>query len=380
MLKMFAFKNFCSFREWTSISMEVNDKVPSSVAKKDGVVFLMGVKGANGSGKTGLLKALSFIAYFIKHSAKENDSSESKDILFDTFFDNNEPAEFYIEFATKENNYIYELSLGKNSVLSEILYKNNKRKTLVFKRELTTVEAKGNNYKTLESLALKNTASILSTAAQLKQSPVEDITEYFKSWLSNVGYAGHRSNVLTVFKAAEILHSDAKFFQFVKDFIKNCDIGVTDIKIERVTRDDGTKNYAPIFIHAHNGKTYKIPHLAESSGTNFLFKNLILYKLAKDRGGLLTLDEFDLYLHPHILPKLLDYFDEDNENGGQFIFTTHNTEILEKLGRYRSYLVNKENNESYGYRLDEVPGEALRNDRAIVPYYNRGDIGGVPKL
>jgi hypothetical protein len=43
-------------------------------------------------------------------------------------------------------------------------------------------------------------------------------------------------------------------------------------------------------------------------------------------------------------------------------------------------LVNKEDNESFAYRLDEIPGDILRNDRPILPAYNDGKIGGIPKL
>ncbi|TOA04168.1 hypothetical protein CGK40_02880, partial [Vibrio parahaemolyticus] len=43
------------------------------------------------------------------------------------------------------------------------------------------------------------------------------------------------------------------------------------------------------------------------------------------------------------------------------------------------YLVNKEDGESYGYRLDEIPGSMIRNDRPITPLYVSGKIGGVPE-
>ena len=43
-------------------------------------------------------------------------------------------------------------------------------------------------------------------------------------------------------------------------------------------------------------------------------------------------------------------------------------------------MVNKEDNESYGYRLDEIPGDIIRNDRSLTQIYKSGKIGGVPKL
>ena len=94
------------------------------------------------------------------------------------------------------------------------------------------------------------------------------------------------------------------------------------------------------------------------------------------------IDEFDIYFHPHILPKLLELFinPEINTRSTQLIFTTHNSEILDKISKYRTYLVNKEYNESYCYRLDEIPGDILRNDRSISKVYNSGKIGGVPRI
>jgi AAA15 family ATPase/GTPase len=71
---------------------------------------------------------------------------------------------------------------------------------------------------------------------------------------------------------------------------------------------------------------------------------------------------------------------EKNINNAQLIFTTHNTDIMDKLGKYRVVLVNKQDNESFLYRLDEIPGDILRNDRSIIPAYKAGKIGGKPRL
>ena len=94
------------------------------------------------------------------------------------------------------------------------------------------------------------------------------------------------------------------------------------------------------------------------------------------------MDEFDTDFHPHMLKKIVSYFDDEklNVHNAQMLFSTHNTNILEYLGKYRTVLINKESSESYGYRLDEIPGDIIRNDRPIAPVYNSGKIGGVPRL
>ncbi len=62
------------------------------------------------------------------------------------------------------------------------------------------------------------------------------------------------------------------------------------------------------------------------------------------------------------------------------IFSTHNAKILDYTKKYRSVLVNKDASESYAYRLDEIPGDIIRNGRSLVSIYNSGKIGGVPRI
>ena len=120
----------------------------------------------------------------------------------------------------------------------------------------------------------------------------------------------------------------------------------------------------------------------ESSGTKSLYVKLASYWKTLTFGGVLVMDEFDINYHPFMLPKLISLFEEEatNPKSSQFIFTSHNTEVIDKLGKYRTYLVNKEDNESYCYRLDEIKGDILRHGRPISPIYKEGKIGGVPKL
>lgn len=94
------------------------------------------------------------------------------------------------------------------------------------------------------------------------------------------------------------------------------------------------------------------------------------------------MDEFDTNLHPDLLPIIIDLFlsQETNPRAAQFIFTSHNLEIIDHLGKYRTVLVGKTESESFCYRLDEIPSDIIRNDRSISALYRGGKIGGVPNL
>jgi hypothetical protein len=213
---------------------------------------------------------------------------------------------------------------------------------------------------------------------------MDDLKKLYKSFLIiqfNVGETGYRSHeVYDYFEVSKFYREEPKALEFTKHIISGVDDGVINIEIEEaVDKTTGETKYFPVFIHNNNEHEFSVGLAYESMGTKSLFLNLYNYWLALRAGSLLVLDEFDTHLHAMILPQIIQLFinPEINKNGAQLVITAHNTEIIDALGRYRVVLVNKENNESYCYRLDDV--NMLRNDRLISPVYIKGKIGGTPK-
>lgn len=208
-----------------------------------------------------------------------------------------------------------------------------------------------------------------------------NIKNFFDLFIFNVGYDGLKKDFEenTKYIRASFYKNNLDALDFVKKIIKNSDDGISDIIIETAKDASGNNVDFPLFIHKYGDKEFNLIYSDESMGTKTLFNVLFNYWAILKSGGLLIVDEFDLHLHAMILPEIINLFTDlsINTKGAQLIVTTHNTEIIDKLGRYQTLLVNKENNESYCYRLDEIP--LLRNDRAISPFYNKGKIGGVPK-
>lgn len=375
----FGFKNFFSFKEGVSISLKLDSNCPAHISKSKSFTSLLCVKGANGSGKTHILKGLAFIAFFNSNSfSLEPDA----DIPIFPFYKSDDPSEFYIEFSVEETCYLYELKTTTKEVVYESLHILKPRKKKIFERKGNEIVSVGKNYDELKSIRLRKNASIVSTANQYGLELLIAIHGYFNSFISNVAFSGMNESPVDMNVVTKYLYENSKVFEFVKNFIIECDVGISDIKIVVSERGEGKNEYFPIFLHINDDIHHPVTSVTESSGTKALFRNLGYYKLTLDNGGVLILDEFDNNLHPFILPKLLDlFFDESiNRNQAQLVFTTHNSEILNYLGKYRTYLVNKENNESYAYRLDEIPGDLLRNDRPILPAYLDRKIGGVPKI
>lgn len=379
MILEYGMTNYFSFKEGASISFRLPTSCPQALSQGRTTATALCIKGANGSGKTQILKALSFLGNFCQNSF---DSKPEDLITVAPFFESTKPVELYIEFLAGDVEYRYEVDLSRKEVLRETIYKKVSKRTKIFERLKNDITYRSATLGRLDSVKLRGNASVISTAHQYDLTELSDLYRFFSSILSNVGYGGLSESPVSLNAVSLFLKKNEDTFGFVKNFIKECDTGISDINIVSKETESGETEYTPVFLHVSENKSHPITRVTESSGTKSLYRYLGLYKLILDTGGVLCLDEFDINLHPDILPKLIALFTDYNSNphSAQIIFSTHNTEILDTLGRYRTYLVNKDDNESFAYRLDEIPGDILRNDRLISPVYREGKIRGVPRL
>jgi AAA15 family ATPase/GTPase len=381
MIRRFGVKNFFCFKEGIDVSFEFDGNVPQAISGALGVSSVIGIKGSNGSGKTNIIKALQFLRSFCYNSA---DLNADDNIDIDAYYHNSDPTEFYVDFEIHNIKYHYEVELTKNGVLREAIYRTSKRKTRILEREGDTIVFAIDSLKEIEMIQLRSNASIISIIRKYKfRSPMDDlhrVGEFFFRILTNVNKLGYRDIELDFAQIARDYANNPSLFDFVKQVVIAADSGIKDIQIRTRKNHNDEAIFYPLFVHQQEGQDKLLTILDESSGTKALFRRMHMYWAVLSTGGLLALDEFDIHIHAMILPKIIGLFMDPNSNPhhAQFIFTAHNTEIIDTLGKYRTILVNKEDNESYCYRLDEIGGSMIRNDRSIVPLYLQGKLGGVP--
>ncbi len=380
MLLSFGAKNFYCFKEGVEISLELGSKCPESLSRGKSVSNLLCIKGANGSGKTNVIKIISFLSIFCCNSFNNKPEDE---ISLDTFFDNDDPTNIFCEFDVSGIKYKYELCLTKSSIISETLSRTVRRESVVFERKNNELVRSINEFSALKKIKLRSNASIISTAHQYEYDGILPFYEFFNSIICNVNFLGKRPNDSNYRDVTNFYKNNEEIFKSAIEIIKNSDLGIANIEINEAKDEDGKIYYFPTFEHdVKDADRDWLTYHYESTGTQTLFKMLPSYLYILKHGGVLAMDEFDTDLHPHILPKIVTQFEDEDSNphNAQMIFSTHNTEILDHMGKYRTVLINKESSESYAYRLDEIPGEIIRNDRPIAPVYNSGRIGGVPRV
>lgn len=379
MLLEFGARNFFSFKEGFCFSLELNGNCPKQFSKGRNIANVIGIKGANASGKTNVLKALAFIKFLCVESFVAL-KPKSK-IPVKRFFKNEENVSLFCRFKlpSKDDVYFYEVELNENEIVSEELSFDDSEK-IIFKRTGTSfVEG---SHRDLLPLKLRNNTSVINSAFMSEIPMITSYYKFFENIIANVGDAGFEEFRFNRSEICKLYQSVPEIFSQIKNILRDFDLGLSDVDIRSQENDKGEIEYYPIFIHEVCGEKYDVPFRYESNGTRKLFFDLSLYVTTLANGGVLVFDELDSCLHTDILPKLLELFDNDeiNPHGAQFVFATHDTAVMDYLGKYRTYLTNKKDNASFIYRLDEIPGDILRNDRPIsVPYRNK-KIGGVPEL
>lgn len=389
MIYSFGARNYFSFKDSFKVSLEFNSKVPTSIKHSRSVSTVLGIKGANASGKSNILKALRFVSGFVTDSFGEDDDDG---IRVKSHYSSEAPCEFYVDFESNGIRYTYELSVTEQAVTREAIFKKVSRKTRILERKNNTIKYRTSELAALDLITLKANSSIIDTARHYKIKEVGDdlknVFNFLAKTRGNIGALG-LFNDHTVYdhgQVSEYYHNTPKALKFAADIIKKADLGIYDIKIHETVDETGKKKYFPIFHHCQEREESTaarwLTYWHESDGTTALYRRLFQYYRALESGGTLILDEFDTNYHPALLPSLLDLFisEDTNPKSAQIIFTSHNLEIMDYLGQYRTYLVAKEHGESFCYRLDEIPGDIIRNDRPISGLYRDGKLGGVPKI
>lgn len=394
MIKNLSFRNFYSFADEAVIDFGLGKKpTPSGYdIQVNGERYnkAVAVVGANGSGKTQLLKPLAFLRWFVAESFLGMAPDHAIPFIPHQLH-KDKATYFELEFMLKGVDYRYQLELTPEAIVSEALYeKTSSQFSYLFKREKAEhgyhFRHKGFPFTKAQAEKLRGNASLLAAAHSYDVAEAQPFVEFFKRIESNVISSGRQHfQHGAVIGAAGQFQQEPELRKQMSEAMGKFDLGLNSVEIRELTGSDETgkeeKFFIPFGMHkTDDGQSFELPFFEESSGTQSAFVLLGPILRTLQHGGIAVIDKLDNDLHPHLVPHLLEWFEFDHSNPhqAQLIFTCHTPEVLNLLQKHQVYLVEKRNQNSEAWRLDDMTG--LRADDNLYAKYMAGALGATPEL
>lgn len=388
-LHNFRISNFRSFLGEQIINFNFDDK-------NTNVIY-----GPNGSGKSNLYIGLTFFRNFIWHSTKFEGQKMNYNYFALSSDNDNKPTKLSAVFSNSDFMYDYGYSLLNGIITDEYL----KRKDLGSKSKFEIIFRRGsidkNRYTefgfTSETLRKTRPDALVLTKAWEDNNKIA--TDVFK-WLDHFKLINGSSQDQNI-TAKKILETEG-YKEQVLDLLKKADLYIQDVEANQVNLPEELLNELPLrddfkasidrtgyevitshFVHDTEGKITGIRKLSmngdESMGTRRIFE--LAYPLIDtlEKGNILYIDDFEIYLHPKECLFIVSLFEEENnQNGSQLIINTHNTQIINQVGRDNVILFGKNNREETV--IGKIPKDIRTTDASIEKKYNKGLFGAVPNI
>lgn len=414
MIIEFSVKNYRSIKDLQTISFRATGlKSPAgsetdsnNIVTSNGVSLLktVGLYGANASGKSNILMALS---YFAQALYSNTSKSTLIDRLYDPFlFESSDEGSFFqIVLLLNGRKYRYGFVVNKVNtasgngesysigIESEWLYGNvDKKMERLFLR--IGNEVKENNLPTSEGIIIPtklpypHTFFLAHAAAFDSEGIPKQIVKYLNYRIINNILS---KDELRIFSIDAIKKKKISFLKFLKQFNMNYDdIDLIDDKIF-----GDTMHFMPplskVYLTrtAPNDDSKKLSmnlEFRESAGNKKIFELagilLDLFNLP-NTPFLIVIDEIDSNFHPSLLIKLIGMFNNPkiNRSNSQLLFTSHDTNLMSPsiMRRDQFYFTEKQNDESTRlYSLADLRG--IRNDADFAKQYLAGYYGALPVL
>lgn len=396
MLVNFTFKNFRSFRDEMTLSMEaasIQELSEAVVKSCDEELLPVAVMyGANSSGKSNVLKALKAMRDVLLNSVKLNpkDKLDAEPFCLD-ITSAEEPTSFEIQFTLNGSKFRYGFDYTANEILAEWLYEKR-----VGEREFELFLRSGNEFKISKTRfaegngkqdATPSNRLFVSLVAQLNGKLSQSILD----WFSSIEYISGMDGKEYAGKTLEMLFLNKQGAAEIKQLFDETNLGFMDIDIELVDSETLKMNAESVHkLYDRNGRMIGVRNFSadrmESEGTKKMIEIAGPLVDAILSGKILVVDELDAKLHPFLTRKIIGLFmdSEINRNGAQLIFATHDTNLLnlQYLRRDQIWFTEKDKTDSTElYSLVEFrddAGNKVRNDRNIEKDYINGRYGAIP--
>jgi len=421
MLIEFSVANHRCFQDRVTLSMEAESRLSErdktvderNIAKtpQGDLLRVVGIYGANASGKSNLLGAMRTLRSLVLDSARQGQTGDSLPV--DPFRLDPQGAkassEFEIVFVHDGAQFRYGLAASRERVEREWLFSQtgDEDEQLGFERE-RDVYSTGPAWQRDQSLEEKTRPEALhiSVCAAFNHPRATSLLGWFRR-LKSIGSSP--GPIPTI----NLLRQEA-YGEVIRNLVRRLDFGIDDLvlaehppehtallnsmfgaltsidalspALDRERVNEAIKAMPHRIIVVRNGIEFDLEN-DESAGTKKAFElaGPLVESLAM--GDVVVVDEFDARLHTLLAKQLIELFQDPRTNprDAQLVFASHDTNLLTRtlLRRDQLWFVEKsrKTHASDLYSLAELrleDGKGVRNDARFESDYLRGKYGAIP--
>ncbi|TAL26942.1 MAG: hypothetical protein EPN97_18420 [Alphaproteobacteria bacterium] len=355
--------------------------------------------GANASGKTTVLRALEFVISMVRDSAQRTTPGFNCE-RFNDVESQSRPISLAIEFGGVMNFtpevfkkleaaedveygiYRYEISIEVKEGRAERIASEALRQKpagtgkwqRVFERDINGRVKDSRSFPLSGYQHLLNTlrpnVSVLSSFAMFQHPTATLFVQLAQKVLVQVGTA-HNENDQPVINY--LVHQPEVLSKLNQE-LSRIDVGVEGMRFQDTPA-------GPIPMFKHFGLQYEMPWLLESHGTRAFIKMFPAILATLSQGGIFVIDEFDVSIHPLVLPEILRWFhtkESRNPFDAQIWFTCHSVSLLDELNKEEIVICEKDRQgRTAVFSLMDVK---VRRDDNHYRKYLSGAYGGVPQI
>lgn len=398
MLLSFRVANVLSIREEQTllfVATELNDGSARrtrirEAGKAISVVPVVGVYGANASGKTKLLDALIQMQTAVLRSVdwfKERDPVRRVPFLLDAD-SAAQPSFFEVDLEIRGTRYTYGFEMDDEGVRGEWLhaYPRGRRQVWFDRGDNGSVDFPGEGLRgeKLELARRTRRDSLFLTVGALifNHSQLVPIFEWFRDnlWLITPEWPDRGKRLL--WAKREVIR-DAEFREHVVRLLEVADLGIAGIEVVHGVEDEIQ------FRHRIGDGEKVLDFEGESLGTRSWFTLAAALLKALEQTAVVLVDELDASLHSLMCAEAVRMFSNhfSNPHGAQMLFTTHDLTLLQTLtggGRVldRDSIWLTEKDDEGATKLYPLHGfrPAPRPDENLLRRYLLGSYGGRPDI
>lgn len=394
--------NFFSIRQSQAVDLRIGNGVPDIPGRFDALFpnskerasRVAAFFGPNASGKSTVLKALAFIAWFARDSFQLLPTATVPCERFNDAQTLNEPIRLAIEFSgplditinviddtTRYGTWRYELALvnkdGRFVVQEENLRQraNGKGKWVrLFERTGERVVAGKGFGLTGYAMVIdkvRDNASLIATLAQFDHKQSLRLQEAARTVRGNIllDRTDPRDD-----EAIRYYANNAQARDRLNREIQRIDLGIRKMDIVHGTS-------GPLALFEHEGLQQPMPWGLESHGTRSFIRNFPFIEETLRLGGTAIVDEIDISIHPLILPEIIRWFydSERNPHKARLWITCHAATLLEELIKEEVFFCEKDSTgRTSMFALQDIQN-VRRTDNRYRKYLS-GIYGAIPQI